>query len=74
MPNWLWPQTKQDGSKWQVRLGRLLHYATTAWALIAFGGPLVIWITDREWLQEPMLLAFPVYMVGRGVRYLLANE
>ena len=80
--NWLWPRkgTLRDiETTIAIRLGRVLH-----WAAIAFAG--VLWLgeftgiafgywSDRQFVVGAVILAgIVIVLLGRGLRYIFANE
>ncbi len=77
MRGFFWPTQVQAAPTIVARLGRFLH-----WAGIVLAAPFVA-VTVLIAITEPsgdygyfiaLLLAAPVYMAGRGARYVLAGE
>lgn len=71
--NWLWPQKQHAETTALIRLGRVLHWITVAPAAL-----LVVWSvssigSESDW-YAPALTAILPLMLGRGLRYILANE
>lgn len=79
--NWLWPRKRlvEIETTIAVRLGRVLH-----WAAIAFVG--VLWLgefigiifgywNDRFFQVGVVILGgLAIFLIGRGLRYVFANE
>lgn len=79
--NWLWPRKRliEIETTIAIRLGRVLH-----WAAVAFVG--VLWLgefigiifgywNDRFFVVGVVILAgIVIFLVGRGLRYIFANE
>jgi hypothetical protein len=78
---WLWPKQKiaEIETTIAIRLGRMLH-----WAAIVFAG--VLWLgefigvvfgfwTDSHFVLGAVILGgIAIFLLGRGLRYVFANE
>jgi hypothetical protein len=79
-PRWLWPRTRHEHTTPAIRAGRVLHWALAAMALIPLAfGILVGRTMDREpdaWATLAIGAAGAglLAMLGRGIRYILADE
>jgi hypothetical protein len=80
--NWLWPQ-KQTLSDIEttiaIRLGRVLHWAAVAFAgvlwLGAFAGiAFGYWSSGQFVVGAVVLGGVVIFLLGRGLRYIFANE
>lgn len=83
LPAWMWPQTQQAQTTWSVRLGRVIHWICTGYAVMCGLVMLVVTIRvlagddgaefDFEFWALPFLAAGS-FMFGRGIRFILAGE
>ncbi len=78
--NWLWPKRLVEiETSIAIRLGRLLHWAAAAFVgllwLGEFVGIIFGYWSDSYFIVGAVVLAgIVVFLVGRGLRYVLANE
>ncbi len=79
--NWLWPQKKlvEIETTIAIRLGRVLHWAALAMVGVLWLGEFVgvifgFW-SDSSFVVGIVILAgIAVFLIGRGLRYIFANE
>lgn len=82
--NWFWPQEPREESSVVVRFGRVLHWVgvtIAAMLLLGLAIGIVIMIFTGEGIEWPLIasafvlpLAAASALLGRGLRYILANE
>jgi len=80
--NWLWPQkrTLRDiETTIAIRLGRVLHWAAVAFAGVLWLGEFVgivfgYWSNSQFLIGIVILAGLGVFLLGRGLRYIFANE
>jgi hypothetical protein len=80
--NWLWPR-KQDLADIEltiaIRVGRFLHWAAIAFVGLAWLGEF-IGVLFSYWHSNNLVVGFSilggvaVVLLGRGLRYVFANE
>lgn len=66
--NWLWPRQLQPTTTTAVRLGRFLHWSSLGLA------PSFLLCAFFMQSGSALLMAFAAYPIGRGLRYILADE
>ena len=77
---WLWPQKLRDvETTLAIRLGRVLHWAAIAFAAVLWLGEFVgvvfgYWSSSQFVIGMVILVGLAVFMAGRGLRYIFANE
>ena len=80
--NWLWPQKgrlHEIETTIAIRLGRVLH-----WSAISFAGALWLgefvgvvfgyWSSSQFLIGLVILIGVAIFLLGRGLRYIFANE
>ena len=80
--NWLWPQLgklHEIETTIAIRLGRVLH-----WAAVVFAGALWLgefvgilfgyWSSSQFVIGLVILVGLAIFLLGRGLRYIFANE
>jgi len=80
--NWLWPQnqTLRDiETTIAVRFGRLVHWAAVAFAGVLWLGEFIgivfgHWSNNEFKIGAVILAGLVIYLLGRGLRYVFANE
>jgi hypothetical protein len=85
-PKWFWPRELRGETTALVRLGRALHWFTVVVALIELGSALVIGFDSILSERTPAdsyfgmaalvgsVIALIIALLGRGARYILADE
>ena len=80
--NWLWPQKaalREIETTIAIRLGRVLHWAAVAFAGVLWLGEFVgiafgYWSNNEFRIGVVILAGVVVFLLGRGLRYIFANE
>jgi hypothetical protein len=78
--NWLWPKQLQEiETTVAIRLGRFLHWAAAAFVGLLWLGEFVgvifgYWSSSQFALGAVILAGVAIFLLGRGLRYLFANE
>lgn len=79
--NWLWPQKKlvEIETTIAIRLGRVLHWAALAMVGVLWLGEFVgvifgFWSDSSFVVGIIVLVGIAVFLIGRGLRYIFANE
>ena len=71
--NWLWPRHLHTETTALIRLGRVLHWAgIILGALVALFAMLAF--DDMSEGAKALAVALVPILIGRGLRYVLANE
>lgn len=80
--NWLWPRKetlREIETTIAIRLGRVLHWAAVAFAGVLWLGEFAgivfgYWSSNQFVLGAVVLAGIAIFLVGRGLRYIFANE
>lgn len=80
--NWLWPtQARLHAIETTiaVRLGRFLHWAAAAFVGLLWLGEFVgvvfgYWSSNQFTVGAVIVAGVAIFLLGRGLRYLFANE
>jgi hypothetical protein len=80
--NWLWPKraTLQEIEiTLAIRFGRFLHWAAAAFVGLLWLGEFVgiifgYWSSSQFAIGAVVLAGVVIFLLGRGLRYLFANE
>lgn len=79
--NWLWPKAPRKDSNIVIRAGRLTHWLFVAAAVYAMIFGWVAMYTEAgenasiySAVVTGLIMAVPLLLIGRGLRYLLAGE
>ncbi|HEY3917472.1 MAG TPA: hypothetical protein VGL83_06750 [Stellaceae bacterium] len=79
---WLWPQKRtleEIELTLAIRFGRLLHWAAVAFVGLVWLGEFVgvlfgYWSSSNFVIGLIILVGVAVFLLGRGLRYVFANE
>jgi hypothetical protein len=78
--SWLRPQKLRDvETTIAIRLGRVLHWGAAAFAAVLWLGEFVgvvfgYWSSSQFVIGVVILVGLAVFLAGRGLRYIFANE
>lgn len=80
--NWLWPRrgTLEDIELTAaMRLGRLLHWSAASLVIVMWFGEFIgvvfsLWHSSNLVIGLVILLGIAIFLLGRGLRYVFANE
>ena len=79
--NWLWPKKNlvELETTIAIRLGRVLHWAALVFAGVLWLGEFIgvvfgFWSDSHFLIGVVVLGGIVVFLIGRGLRYVLANE
>jgi hypothetical protein len=80
--NWLWPRKetlRAIETTIAIRLGRVLHWAAVAFAGVLWLGEFTgivfgYWSSSQFVLGAVILAGMAIFLLGRGLRYIFANE
>ena len=80
--NWLWPNQaalREIETTIAIRLGRILHWGAAVFAGLLWLGEFVgivfgYWSSSQFVIGAVILAGVAIFLLGRGLRYLFANE
>jgi len=77
---WLWPQKLEDIELTiAIRLGRFLHWSAIAFVGVMWLGEFIgvafsYWHSNNLIIGTIVLAGIAIFLLGRGLRYVFANE
>jgi hypothetical protein len=79
--NWLWPKKKLEEVETTIaiRFGRLLHWAAVTFVGAFWLGEFIgilfgYWVSSSFVIGSIILAGIVIILLGRGLRYVFANE